>query len=164
MTDQNNNNSVLSQGHEFYMEFALKQAQLAFEKGDVPVGAVVVQGDSIIGRGHNQIESLRDPTAHAEMIAITAASNALESWHLDDARIYVTIEPCVMCVGAILNSRIKAIIYGAAEERTGACSSRYNLVDDNPVSPGKVQVIKGILERECRAIMQDFFKKLREKK
>ncbi len=156
-------NTIIRQGHEFYMQLALKQAMLAYENGDVPVGAVIVLDEAIIGRGYNQVEKLQDPTAHAEIIAVTAACNTLGSWRLERARIYSTVEPCVMCTGAILNSRIISIVYGASEERGGACGSRYDLTADNPVSAGKVQVIKGILLEECRALMQEFFKKLRKK-
>ncbi|MFH1760592.1 MAG: tRNA adenosine(34) deaminase TadA [bacterium] len=154
---------IISPSHEIFMEQALKLARIAFAKGDVPVGAVVVMDNSIIGKGYNQIEELCDATAHAEMIALSAACSTLNTWRLEHARIYITIEPCIMCAGAILNSRIKSVFYGASEARSGACGSFYDVFSKNPVSAGKMQLTGGILEDECRTLMQNFFKKLRLK-
>ena len=132
------------------------EARKAFDEDEVPVGAVIVYNNEIIGRAHNQIRMLKDPTAHAEMIAITQASAHLSNERLTDCDIYVTIEPCSMCVGAAILARIKTIVFGATESKTGACGSAINLT-----KPGfanhTLDIVSGVLEPECRSIIQEFF-------
>ena len=151
------------QGHSFYMEMALKQAARAVAKDEVPIGAVVIQGKAVIGRGYNQRETLKDPTAHAEMIAITAAANTKEDWRLDDCVLYVTKEPCSMCAGAIVNSRMKMVVFGCYDEQEGCCGSLYQLCGD-PRFKTQTAVEGGILEDECVSLIQEFFQIRREKK
>jgi tRNA(adenine34) deaminase len=147
--------------NEHWMREALKEARKAFRSGEVPVGAVVVFENRVIGRGHNQVELLQDPTAHAEMIALTAATNALQSKWLLEASLFVTVEPCPMCAGAIILARLKQLIYGIQEGKTGAHSSIYNLLND-PRMNHQVEVVPGILSAECAAQMSDFFEKVRK--
>ena len=145
------------------MEKALQEAQLAFDKDEVPVGAVIVQDNRIIGRGHNLTESLKDATAHAEMIAITSAAEKVGDWRLDDCILFSTIEPCAMCAGAAVLSRIKTIIYGARDSKFGACGSIFEI----PTEPRlnlRVEIISGVLEEESVTLMQSFFQKLRKRK
>ncbi len=146
--------------HEKWMEQAFLEAEKAYQKKEVPVGAVVVYENRIIGRGHNLIETLQDPTAHAEILAITAAANYLASWRLDQASLYVTLEPCPMCAGAILNARIQAIVYGAGDPRWGACGSAIDILRNDRLHSA-VSVIPGILQARCESILKDFFAKLR---
>jgi tRNA(adenine34) deaminase len=146
---------------EKWMRHALAEAQLALKKDEVPIGAVVVHDDKIIGRGHNQGESFNDPTAHAEIIAIGAACNFLNSWRLSGCSIYVTIEPCAMCAGAIVLSRPDRLIFGAKDPKAGACGSLYNIVQDIRLNH-QVQVIPYILEQECAQILGAFFEKIRQ--
>src|SRR5689334_4764842 len=142
---------------EYFMEMALKQAQLAFENDEVPVGAVVVINNKIIARGYNQVEKLNDPTAHAEMIALTSAFNYLGSKYLPDATLYVTIEPCLMCAGALYWSKIGRIVYGAGDEKNGYL----HITNQNwPFHP-KTELIKGILTEECAELIKTFFKQKR---
>lgn len=147
---------------ERWMRHALAEAQLALKKDEVPVGAVVVYEDKIIGRGHNQVETLKDPTAHAEIIAIGAAATYLNSWRLSGASLYVTIEPCAMCAGALVLSRIDRLIFGAKDPKAGACGSLYNIVQDIRLNH-QVQIIPYILEQECSQILQAFFERVRQK-
>lgn len=146
--------------HERFMGEALAEARLAADKGEVPVGAVVVRDGLIIGRGHNQVESLRDPTAHAEILAIGAAAGQGESWRLDDATLYVTLEPCTMCSGALLLARVGRLVFGAADPRAGAVASTARALDGNPYRH-PVEVIGGILAPECGALLTDFFRERR---
>jgi tRNA(adenine34) deaminase len=143
-------------GHEFYMKYALAEAQKAFDEDEVPVGAVIVYGGEMIARAHNQMITLKDPTAHAEMIAITSAAAHLSNERLNGCKLYVTIEPCSMCVGGSILARLDSIIYGATDSKTGACGSAVELT-----KPGlfnhDIEVISGILEPECRTIMKEFF-------
>lgn len=138
---------------EDFMEEALREAQAAYDAGEVPVGAVVVCGDEIIARGHNQTQALVDVTAHAEMIAITAAANALGGKYLSDCTLYVTVEPCIMCAGALGWSQIKRVVYGAADERRGF-ASYYG--QPSPLHP-KTMVRAGVLAQECATLMKRFF-------
>lgn len=147
---------------EKWMRQALVEAGLALKKNEIPIGAVVVYEDKIIGRGHNQVESLKDPTAHAEVIAIGAASSFLDSRRLSGATIYVTIEPCAMCAGAIVLSRLDRLVFGAKDPKAGACGSLYNIVQDIRLNH-QVQIIPYILEQDCKQILEHFFKKIREK-
>ncbi|UCB53642.1 MAG: tRNA adenosine(34) deaminase TadA [Candidatus Zixiibacteriota bacterium] len=147
---------------ERWMRHALVEAGLALKKGEVPVGAVVVYENKIIGRGHNQVEGLNDPTAHAEIIAIGAASTYLNSWRLSGASVYVTIEPCAMCAGALVLSRIDRLVFGSKDPKAGACGSLYNIVQDIRLNH-QLEVVPYILEKECSRVLHKFFEKLRRK-
>ena len=149
--------------HEGWMQWALKEAEKALSKGEVPVGAVVVYENQIIGRGYNQTETLQDPTAHAEIVSISAAANALHSWRLENCSIYVTLEPCAMCAGAIVLSRIKKLVFGAMDPKAGACGSLRNIVQDYRLNH-QVEVISGILVEESSELLKLFFQRLREKR
>ena len=142
--------------HDQYMEMALRQAAKAFKLDEVPIGAVVVNHNTIIGRGYNQRETLKDPTAHAEMIAITAAANTKGDWRLDDCILYVTKEPCPMCAGAIVISRLKMVVFGCYDEQEGCCGSLYQLCGD-PRFKTTVAVQGGVLDKECLSMIQEFF-------
>jgi len=142
--------------HEQFMRAALREAAAADEADDVPVGAVVVHSNRIIGRGHNQKERLADPTAHAEMLAITAAAAARGDWRLNGCTIYVTLEPCAMCTGAMVLARMDRVVFGTADPKTGACGSVYDLAND-PQANHQVAVVRGVLEFDCRQILQAFF-------
>ena len=141
---------------EFYMKYALAEAQKAWDEDEVPVGAVIVYKGEIIAKAHNQIKTLKDPTAHAEMIAITQGTAHLKNERLNGCELYVTIEPCSMCVGAMILARIDKVYYGANDPKTGAAGSKINLA-----KPGlfnhNIEVINGIMETECREIIQSFF-------
>ena len=142
--------------HSIWMKQALIQAQKAFEAEEIPIGAIVVHNGKIIGRGYNQREQLNDPTAHAEIIAITAAANTIGDWRLNNCSLYVTKEPCPMCAGAIINSRLEMVIFGTYDEEAGCCGSLYQLCGD-PRFKTKVAVKGGILEKESLSLIQDFF-------
>jgi tRNA(adenine34) deaminase len=142
---------------EYFMQQALKEANKAFESGEVPVGAVVVMNEKIIARGHNQVEMLNDPTAHAEIIALTSAFNYLGSKYLPEATIYITVEPCLMCAGALYWSKVSRIIYGADDEKNG----HKRITEPNwPFHP-KTEVVKGVLRDECGELMKRFFRERR---
>jgi len=145
---------------EIFMRQALIEAQKAADAGEVPVGAVIVHAGQVIGRGHNQRESLQDPTAHAEMIAITAAAEFLRSWRLVGCTLYVTLEPCLMCAGAIVLARIDRLVYGAADPKAGACGSLYNVPQD-PRLNHRVAVTAGVLAGESQELLKEFFRRLR---
>ena len=147
---------ISMQPHNRWMQAALQQARTAFEEDEVPVGAVVVIQDRIIAEAHNQRESLNDPTAHAEMIAITQAAEAVGSWRLNDCTLYVTLEPCPMCAGAIVQARIPTVIYGTSDPKAGACHSLYQITAD-PRLNHRATVVSGVLKEECRKILQEFF-------
>lgn len=148
---------------------ALKQAKLAFDKGEIPVGAVVVHQNRVIGRAHNQMEMLRDPTAHAEMIAMTQASETLSQGKeghrgsLEGATIYVTLEPCVMCAGAMVVTKVKNLIYGARDPKAGACETLYRIPQDDRLNH-RLQVISGVRENDSKVFLQEFFRNLRKEK
>ena len=148
--------------HVKWMKAAFREAEKAFEQDEVPIGAVVVQNGQIIGRGYNQCESLIDPTAHAEIIAITSAANTIKDWRLKDCQLYVTKEPCPMCAGALVNARINMVIFGMYDEKEGCCGSLYQLCRDNRFKH-QLTVKGGIMEDACTLIIQEFFKKQREK-
>ena len=135
---------------------AFKLAEKAFSLDEVPVGAVVVCFDRIIGKGYNQRESLSDPTAHAEILAITAAANTLENWRLSECTMYVTKEPCTMCAGAIINSRIKRLVFGAYDNKKGACGSLYQICGDKRLESNTV-VKGGVMKSRCSSILKEFF-------
>ena len=145
----------------YYMGIALEEAQKAFDRGEVPVGAVVVRGDNIIGRGHNLVETAKDPTAHAEILAIRQAADTLGGWRLNGCDLYVTVEPCAMCAGAVILSRISRLFIGTPDPKAGACFSVNDLVTDSRLNH-QVELSAGILEKECRQLMRQFFRQLRQ--
>ena len=146
--------------HEGYMRQALDLAREAAVRGEVPVGCIIVQGDRVVGRGRNRREEKQHTQSHAEMEAIRQANEALGSWRLDECTLYVTLEPCPMCAGAILNARIPRVYYGARDREMGACGGVLNLfMEDFPQRPA---LVGGILEEECREVLTDFFRRLRK--
>ena len=148
--------SLQQKDESFWMSQAFKLAEKAFLLDEVPVGAVVVCYDRIIGKGYNQCESLNDATAHAEVLAISAASNTLDNWRLNECEIYVTKEPCAMCAGAIINSRIKRVVFGSYDDKRGACGSLYQICGDRRL--GSTTLVNGgIMEAECSSILKEFF-------
>ena len=147
--------------HDHFMQQALREAEQAFREDEVPVGAVIVHNDRIVGAAHNQREQLRDPTAHAEMIAITQAAESLRSWRLDGCTMYVTLEPCPMCAGAILLARIPLLVYGATDPKAGAVDSLFLLLND-PRLNHRVQVIPQVLAVQCGEILSRFFQGKRQ--
>ena len=138
------------------MRLALLQAQKAYELNEIPVGAIVVLDNQVIGRGYNQREMLNDPTAHAEIIAITAAANTIEDWRLNECVLYVTKDPCAMCAGAIINSRLKMVVFGCYDKEMGCCGSLYQLCGDSHLK-NNTAVRGGIMQEECLSIIRDFF-------
>jgi tRNA(adenine34) deaminase len=154
--------------HEHFMRLALREAQAALEAGEVPIGAVVVHDDPagdrrVIAAAHNQREQLRDPTAHAEMLAITQAASALGNWRLTDCTLYVTLEPCPMCAGAIVLARLPRLVYGATDPKAGAVETLYRLVDD-PRLNHRAQVTPGVLAEPCGEVLSQFFRQKRGKR
>ena len=147
--------------HEHWMTLALHEAQRAAEQGEVPVGAVIVLGDVVIGRGHNRAESLRDATAHAEMLALRQAAGSLGNQRLNDAAIYVTLEPCPMCLGALILSRVGTLVYGARDAKFGACGSVVDLLDEGYQWNHSIEVVEGVMADECAGLMSRFFAGLR---
>lgn len=146
----------LLQPHAHWMRHAIDRAVQAFEEHEVPIGAVIVHQDRIVGEGWNQREQLNDPTAHAEMIAITQAAASLGSWRLLDCTLYVTLEPCPMCAGAIVQARIPTVIYGTADPKAGACHSLYQITEDDRLNH-RCTVLGGVLREDCRRLLQEFF-------
>jgi tRNA(adenine34) deaminase len=146
--------------HEYYMKLALQEAEQASQEDEVPIGAVILHEDRIIASAHNQREQLHDPTAHAEMIAITQAAQALNSWRLDGCTLYVTLEPCPMCAGAILQARIPILVYGATDPKAGAVHTLYRLLDD-PRLNHRTQVVSSVLAVPCGQILSRFFQQQR---
>src|SRR6184192_607113 len=146
---------------EYFMREALRQAQKACDAGEVPVGAVVVLAGKIIGRAHNQVELLKDATAHAEMLALTQAEAAVGDWRLIDCDLYVTKEPCAMCAGAIVHTRVRRVIFGCADPSAGAAGSVINLLQ-LPTLNHRCDVASGVLQDQCASILQDFFRKRRD--
>jgi tRNA(adenine34) deaminase len=143
--------------HLHHMEMALAEAGLAAAEDEVPVGAVIVSlQQGVIAQAHNQRERLHDPTAHAEMIAITQAANALHSWRLDECALYVTLEPCPMCAGAIVQARLPLVVYGCADPKAGACHSLYQITSDGRLNH-RAQVVSGVLADRCAILLSDFF-------
>ncbi len=146
----------------YFMLRALKQAKCAYKKGEVPVGAVVVKDGEIIARGHNLREISQDPTQHAELIAMKKAAKKLNSWRLTGCTLYVTLEPCPMCSGVIINSRIDKVVFGAYDEKAGCCTTLYHLCNDERFNH-RAQVLGGVMAEECAKILSDFFKEKRNK-
>ena len=149
-----------SKEDQLYMKVAIEQAQIAEENSDVPIGAVIVYKNQIIGRAYNQREQLQDPTAHAEIIALTQAAAFLESWRLLDCTMYVTLEPCTMCAGALVLARIDRLVYGCDDPKTGAVKSLYNIVTDERLNH-IIDVTSGVLAEECSDLLQQFFRRRR---
>ena len=139
---------------------ALQEAEKALEGNEIPVGAVVVRENKVIGRGYNQVEKLKDATAHAEMIALTAASSNLGDWRLNECELYVTLEPCIMCTGAMLASRIKRVYFSSFDPKFGACGSLYNIAEEGLYNH-RIEVVSGVYSEESRGLMTQFFNKLR---
>ena len=146
--------------HDHYMRQALEQAQAALAEDEVPIGAVIVQGERVIAAAHNQRETLSDPTAHAEIIAITQAAAAVEDWRLEGCTLYVTLEPCIMCAGAILLARIPTVVYGATDPKAGAVQSLYHLLNDDRLNH-RCQVVPGVLAQPCGELLTRFFQEQR---
>ncbi len=144
-----------------FMALALDEARRAAQAGEVPVGAVIVRDGAVIGAGHNQPIVASDPTAHAEIVALRAAAAAAKSYRLTDAQFYVTLEPCVMCVGAMIHARIARLVYGARDEKAGALGSIYDIGRDGRLNH-RIEVIAGVMEGECSAILRNFFKSRRD--
>jgi len=153
-------NEMPDKSDEQFMRIAIEQAKVAEENGDVPIGAVIVYKNQIIGRAYNQREQLQDPTAHAEIIAITAAAAFLESWRLHNCTMYVTLEPCCMCAGALVLARMNRLVYGCDDPKTGAVKSLYNIVQDERLNH-RLEVTSGVLADECSKLLQDFFQRRR---
>ena len=147
----------------YWMGLALREAAKAAEKGEVPIGAMVVRDGKVLGRGHNLREARRDPTAHAEMIAIRKAAKKEESWRLCGATVYVTLEPCVMCMGAMILARVERVVFGCRDPKGGAAGTLYDLSDD-PRLNHRFKVTEGVREAECSTILSDFFAELRKEK
>lgn len=145
---------------QLYMQAAIKQAEIAEENGDVPIGAVIVHNNQIIAKAYNQREQLQDPTAHAEIIALTQAAAALENWHLNGCTMYVTLEPCPMCAGALVLSRMDRLVYGCDDPKTGAVKSLYQIVTDGRLNH-RLEVTSGVMADQCRKILQEFFSRKR---
>ncbi len=143
------------------MRLALEEAAAAMEEGEVPIGAVIVHDGQVIARAHNQREQLRDPTAHAEMIAITQAAESLHSWRLDGCTLYVTLEPCPMCAGAIVQARIPDVVFGAVDPKAGAICTLYRLLEDARLNH-RCQVVAQVLAEPCGAVLTQFFQKQRQ--
>ena len=146
--------------NERYMEMALREAERAMERGEVPVGCVIVHDRQVIAKAHNQRETLQDPTAHAEVLAITAAASHLGSWRLEDTQLYVTLEPCCMCAGAIVLARISEVYFGAYDPKAGACGTLMNLLEDDRLNH-QPQVEAGLCAEACGGILTSFFRAIR---
>ena len=149
--------------HEGWMQWAMREAEKASDQGEIPVGAVVVLENRIIGKGYNQTEMLQDPTAHAEMIAISAAAATLHSWRLEGCTLYATLEPCAMCAGALVLARIPLLVFGAFDPKAGACGSLRNIVQDHRLNH-RIETVSGVLGGEVSLLMKSFFEKMRQGK
>ena len=148
---------------EYFMFMALRQAELAFEAGEVPIGAVAVKDGQVLARAYNQVEMLKDATAHAEILVMTQAAAALKDWRLSDVDIYVTKEPCAMCAGAMVNARVKRVIFGSSDNKYGACGGALNVAQFEGMLH-HVEVKKDVLEFECTELIKLFFQRVRQKK
>jgi len=151
--------------HEYYMRLALKEAEKAYEKEEVPVGCVIVQKGQVLAKAHNQTELLKDPTAHAEMLALTQAASACadEKGRLTEATLFVTLEPCAMCAGALVWSRVKTLVYGANDPKAGACGTLFNIAESQDLNH-RLEVVRGLMAEESKALLQEFFRSLRKEK
>ena len=157
-------NEMTDSRDEYFMNLAILQAKKAEKKGEVPIGAIVVCGDKVIAKAHNLRQTTKNAIAHAEILALKKASKKLKTWHLVDCELYVTLEPCPMCSGAIINSRIKRVIFGAYDPKAGCCGSLYNLPLDKRFNHRPEAVQGGVLEKECASLLSDFFKSIRNKR
>ncbi len=145
----------------YFMNCALNQAKVAYKKGEVPVGAVIVKDGKVISRGYNLRETTNDPTAHAELLAMKRASKKLDSWRLSGCTLYVTLEPCPMCSGVIVNSRIDRVVFGAYDQKAGCCTTLYHLCNDERFNH-RAEILGGVMEEDCAKILSDFFKEKRK--
>jgi tRNA(adenine34) deaminase len=152
--------SVVIRDDEQGMRAALREARVSLAKDEVPIGCVIVHDGLIVGRGHNQVEGLNDATAHAEIVAIGAASSTLASWRLSDCTLYVTLEPCAMCAGAIVLARLGRVVYGATDPKAGACGSVLNVLHERRLNH-RAELTTGVLADECGALLKDFFARKR---
>ena len=148
---------------EYYMKLAIEEAKKAQKLGEVPIGAIIVKNNEVIASAHNLRETAQLPTAHAEHIAIERASKVLGSWRLEECKLYVTLEPCVMCAGAIVMSRIPKVVYGATDPKGGCSGSLMNLLEESQFNH-RAEIVKGVLEQECGDLLRNFFRELRLKK
>jgi tRNA(adenine34) deaminase len=148
---------IFSERDMYFMRTAFREATRAFESDECPIGAVFVHNNEIVGRGHNQTHMLKDPTAHAEMIALTAAASSLDEQRLSECSLYVTLEPCIMCAGALIHARLKNLYFSAFEPKTGACGSLYNIPGDSRLNH-TIKVYSGLMEQESRLLLQEFFR------
>jgi len=153
--------STSSGGDERFMRAAIAQGRIAEEKGDVPIGAVIVYQNRIIAKGSNQRELLGDPTAHAEMISLTSAADFMGNWRLNGCTMYVTLEPCCMCAGALVLARIDRLVYGCSDPKAGACESLYQITQDKRLNH-QVQITSGVLRQDCSALLSGFFQRRRQ--
>ena len=158
------NNAKTNEKDEIFMLEAIKQAEKARKKGEVPIGAVIVCNNKIIAKAHNLRQTTKDATSHAEILAIKKACKKLKTWHLVDCELYVTLEPCPMCSGAIINARINRVVFGAFDSKAGCCGTLYNLPLDSRFNHRPKQVIGGVLETQCADMLSSFFKSIRDKK
>ncbi|WP_026499833.1 tRNA adenosine(34) deaminase TadA [Caldibacillus debilis] len=149
--------------NEYYMRMAIEEAKKAEEKQEVPIGCVIVLGDTVIARAHNLRETLQNPLAHAEILAVNEAAKRLKSWRLEDTEMFVTLEPCPMCAGSIVQSRIKRVVYGASDPKAGCAGTLMNLLQEERFNH-RAEVVSGVLEEECGNLLTGFFKKLRDRK
>ncbi|MBY6270847.1 MAG: tRNA-specific adenosine deaminase [Bacillaceae bacterium] len=149
--------------NEYYMRMAIEEAKKAEEKQEVPIGCVIVLGDTVIARAHNLRETLQNPLAHAEILAVNEAAKRLKSWRLEDTEMFVTLEPCPMCAGSIVQSRIKRVVYGASDPKAGCAGTLMNLLQEERFNH-RAEVVAGVLEEECGNLLTGFFKKLRDRK
>ena len=149
--------------HEYYMLEALKEAKKAYKKKEMPIGCVVVYNDKIIAKAHNMRERYNHVLSHAEVLALKKANKKMKCWHLEEASIYITLEPCPMCAGAIVLSRIPTVVFGAHDPKGGCCGTIYNLLDESKFNH-RCELVSGVLEEECGQLLSDFFRNLRQKK
>lgn len=156
----NNNPDPLLQSHHRHMQKALMLAEQASREDEVPIGAIIVKNQRIIGKGYNQTERLSDPTAHAEMLAISAACSTLEEKFLHECTLYVTLEPCPMCAGAMVWSRLDRVVFGTIDEKSGACGTLFNIASNNKLNH-QLEIIQGVLEEDCKKLLQNYFRKKR---
>lgn len=154
---------LLAEEDKRFMRMALREAQQAFDEKEIPIGCVIVKDGVVIGKGHNQIEMLKDATAHAEILSIGSAASKLDNWRLDGCTLYVTLEPCPMCAGAILNSRISRVVYGSPDTRFGGCGTTIDVITDNALKR-PVPVTGGVLADECLGLLKSFFQRMRLEK
>ena len=154
-------NEAMLNDNERFMQYAIREAQRAWDQGEIPIGCVIVHKGEVIGKAHNQRELLQDPTAHAEMVAITQAASRFKSWRLEDCKLYVTLEPCPMCAGAIILARVSEVYFGASDPKAGACGSLLNLLEDSRFNH-QPEVIPGLLAEECGSMLSSFFRQVRK--